>query len=146
MRLTTLAPAKVNLVLRVGPLRADGYHELLTLMAPLDLGDRVDVRVSTRPGGVTCQVPGRPELCGPANLAARAAAAFRDRFGVRNGVSIRIDKRTPVLAPQATKRLIKRLGFADVTEMEAGESREIGRVRLTATPAVHGITRHPMAA
>jgi L-ascorbate metabolism protein UlaG (beta-lactamase superfamily) len=56
-----------------------------------------------------------------------------------------IDKDTPVLAPRATKRLIKRLGFADVTEMEAGESRDIGRLRLTATPAVHGITRHPMA-
>jgi len=33
------------------------------------------------------------------------------------------DTDTPVLAPQATKRLIKRLGFADVTEMEAGEGR-----------------------
>jgi len=57
-----------------------------------------------------------------------------------------IDKRTPVLAPLATKRLIKRLGFADVTEMEAGESRDVGRVRVTATPAVHGNTRHPLAA
>jgi L-ascorbate metabolism protein UlaG (beta-lactamase superfamily) len=57
-----------------------------------------------------------------------------------------IDKDTPVLAPRATKRLIRRLGFADVTEMEPGESRDIGRVRLTATPAVHGVTRHPMAA
>jgi L-ascorbate metabolism protein UlaG (beta-lactamase superfamily) len=57
-----------------------------------------------------------------------------------------IDKVTPVLAPRETKRLIKRLGFADVTEMEAGESRTVGGVRLTATPAVHGITRHPMAA
>jgi L-ascorbate metabolism protein UlaG (beta-lactamase superfamily) len=57
-----------------------------------------------------------------------------------------IDKDTPVLAPRATKRLIKRLGFADVTEMEPGESRTVGRVRLTATPADHGITRHPMAA
>ncbi|MBE3074921.1 MAG: MBL fold metallo-hydrolase, partial [Actinobacteria bacterium] len=57
-----------------------------------------------------------------------------------------IDKDAPVLARRATKRLIKRLGFADVTEMEAGESRDIGRLRLTATPAVHGITRYPMAA
>lgn len=57
-----------------------------------------------------------------------------------------IDKNTPVLAPRETKRLIKRLGFADVTEMEAGESRDLGRVRVTATPAVHGATRHPMAA
>jgi 4-diphosphocytidyl-2-C-methyl-D-erythritol kinase len=98
VRLATLAPAKVNLVLRVGPRRADGYHDILTLMAPLDLGDRVDVRVSPRPGGVTCHVPGRPELCGAKNLAARAAEAFRERFGVENGIAIRIDKRTPVTA------------------------------------------------
>ena len=70
--------------------------------------------------------------------------AHLDHLDVR---SLRlIDKDTPVLASRATQRLIKRLGFADVTEMEAGESRDIGRLRLTATPAVHGITRHPMAA
>ena len=70
--------------------------------------------------------------------------AHLDHLDVR---SLRlIDKDTPVLASRATQRLIKRLGFADVTEMEAGESRDIGRLRLTATPAVHGMTRHPMAA
>ncbi len=98
MRLATLAAAKVNLVLRVGPVRADGYHDLLTLMAPLDLGDPVEVRVSPRRGPVTCRVPGRPELCGEANLAARAALAFRARFGVDRGVAIRIEKRTPITA------------------------------------------------
>jgi len=56
-----------------------------------------------------------------------------------------IDKDTPVLAPLATKRLIKRLGFADVTEMEPGQSRDIGSVRIVATPARHGITRYPMS-
>ena len=65
MRFSTLAPAKVNLTLRVGPARADGYHDVLSLMAPLDLGDAVDVTVSARPGEVTCEVPGRPELDGP---------------------------------------------------------------------------------
>jgi 4-diphosphocytidyl-2-C-methyl-D-erythritol kinase len=98
VRLTTLAPAKVNLVLRVGPRRPDGYHDLLTLLAPLDLADRVEVRVSPRAGPVTCRVPGRPELDGPGNLAARAAEAFRARFGLRRGVAIRIEKRTPVTA------------------------------------------------
>jgi 4-diphosphocytidyl-2-C-methyl-D-erythritol kinase len=98
VRFRTLAPAKVNLVLRVGPLREDGYHQILTLMAPLDLGDDVEVEVSRRPGAVTCEVPGRPELSGPANLAARAAEAFRARFGRPNGIAIRIEKRTPVTA------------------------------------------------
>jgi 4-diphosphocytidyl-2-C-methyl-D-erythritol kinase len=98
VRIRTLAPAKVNLVLRVGPLRADGYHDLLSLMVPLDLGDDVEVKVSARRGKVTCFVPGRPELSGDANLAARAAHAFRARFGVENGIAIRVVKRTPITA------------------------------------------------
>jgi 4-diphosphocytidyl-2-C-methyl-D-erythritol kinase len=98
VRLQTLAPAKVNLVLRVGPSRADGYHDLVSLMVPLDLGDDVDVRVSPRAGPVTCRVPGHPDLDGPGNLAARAAEAFRARFGVERGVAITIRKRTPITA------------------------------------------------
>jgi 4-diphosphocytidyl-2-C-methyl-D-erythritol kinase len=39
-----------------------------------------------------------PELDGAGNLAARAAEAFRTRFGVDRGVAIRIEKRTPVTA------------------------------------------------
>jgi len=98
VRLVTLAPAKVNLVLDVGPPRADGYHDLRSLMVPLDLGDAVDVRVSPRAGPVTCRVPGHPDLDGAANLAARAAEGFRRRFGVDRGVAIRIEKRTPITA------------------------------------------------
>ena len=98
MRLVTLAPAKVNLVLDVGPLRPDGYHDLRSLMVPLDLGDEIDVTVSPRAGPVTCRVPGHPDLDGAGNLAARAAEGFRRRFGVDRGVAIRIGKRTPITA------------------------------------------------
>ncbi len=99
MELAAAAPAKVNLVLRVGPRRADGYHEVATLLVPLDLGDEVRVRVSPgRRGPVRCRVPGRPDLDGPGNLAARAAEAFRLRFGVRDRVAVRIAKRIPVTA------------------------------------------------
>jgi 4-diphosphocytidyl-2-C-methyl-D-erythritol kinase len=93
------APAKVNLVLRVGPRRDDGYHDLETLMVPLDLSDAIEVRLRRgRPGPVTCRTPGRPELDGPSNLAARAAEAFRRRFGVRDAVAITVVKRVPVTA------------------------------------------------
>jgi 4-diphosphocytidyl-2-C-methyl-D-erythritol kinase len=98
VHLRTLAPAKVNLVLRVGPPRPDGFHGIRSLMVPLDLGDEVEVRISSRAGPVTCRVPGRPELDGPGNLAARAAEAFRARFGLDRGVAIRIAKRTPITA------------------------------------------------
>jgi 4-diphosphocytidyl-2-C-methyl-D-erythritol kinase len=92
------AHAKVNLVLRVGPARADGYHELESLLVPLDLCDLVRVRVGARRGPVTCRVPGRPDLSGPGNLAARAAAAFRERFGLTRAVAIHIQTRIPVVA------------------------------------------------
>ena len=98
MRLQTIAPAKVNLVLRVGSPRRDGYHGIRSLMVPLDLGDRVDVSVGERTGPVTCRVPGRPELDGAENLAARAAERFRARFGVERTIAIRIAKRIPVTA------------------------------------------------
>jgi 4-diphosphocytidyl-2-C-methyl-D-erythritol kinase len=98
MRLACPAHAKVNLVLRVGPLRPDGFHDLTTLFLPLDLADRVSVRVRPGPGPVTCRCPGRPDLDGPGNLAARAAVALRERLGRTEGVDIRIDKRIPVVA------------------------------------------------
>lgn len=97
--LVARAPAKVNLVLQVGPRRADGYHDIASLLVPLDLCDEVRVRVAPgRAGPVTCRVPGRPELNGEGNLAARAALAFRSRFGRADRVEIRIQKRIPVTA------------------------------------------------
>lgn len=98
VRLSTLAPAKVNLVLRVGALRPDGFHDIDSLMVPLDLADEVDVRVGARPGPVTCMVPGHPQLDGAPNLGARAAEAFRRRFGVDRAVAIRIRKKIPIVA------------------------------------------------
>jgi 4-diphosphocytidyl-2-C-methyl-D-erythritol kinase len=98
VRLVTLAPAKVNLVLRVGPPRPDGFHDVLSLMVPLDLADTVEVTVRERPGGVTCRVPGRPDLEGDGNLAARAALLLKERFARPSAVAIRIAKRIPVTA------------------------------------------------
>ncbi len=98
MRLVTLAPAKVNLVLRVGPRRPDGYHEVCSLLVPLDLADTVEVTVHAKGGGVACRVPGRPELDGEANLAARAARLVKERFGKENAIAIRIAKRIPTTA------------------------------------------------
>ncbi len=92
------APAKVNLVLRVGPLRPDGYHDLETLMVPLDLADEVTLRIRHGRGPVSCRVPERSDLDGPSNLAARAAEAFRRRFGIGDAMAIGIVKRIPVTA------------------------------------------------
>ncbi len=98
IRLSCPAHAKVNLVLRVGPPRPDGFHEISTLFVPLDLTDQVRVSVGRRPGPVTCRCPGHADLDGPENLAARAAVALRDRLGRTERVDIRVEKRIPVVA------------------------------------------------
>lgn len=104
---TTLAPAKVNLFLRVLHRRDDGFRELETLFQAIEVADRVTVEVrapSTENGGgvgrtvsarVSIEVSGAD--VGPAeeNLAWRAAAAFVERFEVAGEVSIQLEKRIP---------------------------------------------------
>ena len=72
------APAKVNLVLHVGPRREDGLHELASLFAAIDLVDDVAVEVARANRGedrVTC-----PGVSGP-NICERALRSFRSRTG-----------------------------------------------------------------
>jgi 4-diphosphocytidyl-2-C-methyl-D-erythritol kinase len=86
------APAKVNLCLLVGPLRADGRHELLSVMAPITVFDELEMRDAPR-DEVIC-----PGVEGP-NLAASALAAFREATGWQGpGQRVEIAKRIPVAA------------------------------------------------
>jgi 4-diphosphocytidyl-2-C-methyl-D-erythritol kinase len=85
------APAKVNLVLRVGPPRPDGLHELASLFASIDLADELEIEEAER-DEVIC-----PGVAGD-NLAARALAAFREAGGDPPPLRVTIDKRIPVAA------------------------------------------------
>ena len=88
------APAKVNLFLELLNKRPDGYHELQTLLAPIDLYDTLEIH--PRDDGelvLTCDAPGIPT--GPENLVCIAAEALRTAFGVTEGASIRLTKRIP---------------------------------------------------
>lgn len=97
--LTTEARAKVNLCLFVGPRRADGRHDLVTLMDSLTLSD--DVRLDTDPPGATADEVICPGVDGP-NLAAAALAAFRERTGWDGPpVRLEIDKRIPLAGGMA---------------------------------------------
>lgn len=101
-RLTALAAGKINIGLRVGELRADGFHEVEGLVHTVSLADRIDVAVGGNEGvlvgdGVRLEVPGAPDLETGENLVARAAAVLS---GGRDlpGVSIRLDKTIPIAA------------------------------------------------
>ena len=94
----TLAPAKINLWLRILGRRLDGYHDVSSLMAPLNWGDDVSLAVSDRAGIqdnlIHCTVIDRPELSGMTNLAARAAASICKALNWRGKeINITIDKR-----------------------------------------------------
>jgi len=87
--------AKVNLTLEVLGKRADGYHEIATVMQAVDLSDRITLDdaddLELRSTSVEVPTDGR-------NLALRAAAALREAAGLGQGVRIGLDKRIPVAA------------------------------------------------
>jgi 4-diphosphocytidyl-2-C-methyl-D-erythritol kinase len=91
------APAKLNLCLHVGPLRADGRHELVSVMEPLALHD-TDTLGPARDGADEVVCPG---VEGP-NLAGTALARFREATGWDGEpVRLEIEKRIPVAAGMA---------------------------------------------
>jgi len=93
-RFRTLANGKINLCLLLGPLRDDGYHDVVSVIQPLDLADVVTIEDSPSDSDeVVC--PG----VGGDNLAARAIASWRDVAGIsERPVRITIEKHVPVAA------------------------------------------------
>ena len=92
------APGKINLGLRVVGRRADGYHELVSLFVPLDLGDEVEVAVSKSTAlELEIKLEGASEAV-PAdatNLAYRAAKAFAEAADLNCRIELRIKKHLP---------------------------------------------------
>ncbi len=88
------APAKVNLFLRILAREDSGFHQLETLFCALDLGDSLSL--SRAPTGIALYTDG-PAMGPPEeNLVYRAARAFLERGGIREGVELHLKKRIPV--------------------------------------------------
>lgn len=95
----SLSPAKVNLTLAVTGKRADGYHELITLMTCVDIYDHIRFNFQSARISIRCRAPGVP--ADASNLACRAAARFRTALMRKTGsksFGLRMDltKRIPV--------------------------------------------------
>ena len=87
--------AKINLGLAIGPRRADGFHELLTVYQTIALHDRMRVEVATGRGiKIRCSHPSVPE--NDSNTCHRMAELALQALGARRRVTIHIDKRLPV--------------------------------------------------
>ncbi|MCX6841311.1 MAG: 4-(cytidine 5'-diphospho)-2-C-methyl-D-erythritol kinase [candidate division WOR-3 bacterium] len=93
-KLVLSAPAKINLGLWVGGKRADGFHDIVTIIAPVELADTVTIRRARTGIEVSCDSVEVPS--GPGNLAHKAAAAFMEAARINAGCRIRIRKRIPV--------------------------------------------------
>lgn len=88
--------AKINLTLDVLGKRADGYHELATVMQTVELYDTLCLTTTDDTGvRVTCS---RPELNNADNLALQAAQAVCQRLALTQGLTIELHKRIPLAA------------------------------------------------
>jgi len=86
------AYAKVNLSLEVLGKRADGFHEVRSVMQSISLADELVMEDASRLT-VECELP---ELAGEGNLVMAAAQALRDRMPKRCGAKITLRKGIPV--------------------------------------------------
>ncbi len=99
LRFTELrAAAKLNLTLDITGRRADGYHELETVMQSVSLFDRVRLERLPEPGKIVFRCESRPSLEEEDNTACRAARLFLRETGAPCGIGIRLEKQIPLAA------------------------------------------------
>jgi len=97
---TEFSPAKLNLFLAVTGQRADGYHDLVSVVAPLAFGDELTVVASrTQDSGsgrftLACDDPAVP--VDGTNLVLKAAQAFVAATGWKGGADFKLTKRIPL--------------------------------------------------
>ncbi len=89
------SPAKLNLFLAVTGRRPDGFHDLVSVAAPLTFGDTLQVEPAAT-FSLSCDHPDVP--AGEANLVLRAARAYVAASGWQGAAAFRLEKRIPVAA------------------------------------------------
>jgi 4-diphosphocytidyl-2-C-methyl-D-erythritol kinase len=99
LAVTAFAPAKVNLYLHVTGRRDDGYHLLDSLVAFVDIGDRLRAEPAASLS-LTVDGPEAGDLAaaGDDNLVLRAARLLADRAGITTSAALHLDKHLPVAA------------------------------------------------
>jgi 4-diphosphocytidyl-2-C-methyl-D-erythritol kinase len=119
-KITLRAYAKVNLGLRVKGRRADGYHEISTIFQTLTLHDTLTFEATPdEPIELECSDAEIPT--DESNLIIRAALMLRERFGVRRGARVRLEKRIPAgggLGGGSTDAAITLLALAYLWKIE----------------------------
>jgi len=97
-------PAKVNLQLSVGPLGADGFHDVVSVFQAISIFDDVTVRYGKDGTGITLSVSGSTAHGVPtdsSNLAYKAAQLMIDRYDAAPDLEIHLKKEIPVAGGMA---------------------------------------------
>lgn len=90
----TRAYAKINIGLNILAKRADGYHDLETIFQQVSLFDEITFYENATEVVVHAQHPQVPS--GQANIAHHAAKLLKDRFRIKSGIEIHVQKQIPV--------------------------------------------------
>jgi 4-diphosphocytidyl-2-C-methyl-D-erythritol kinase len=94
--LEKLSPCKVNLLLNILGRRADGFHELETVLHPIRVFDRLTFARAGQGIQLSCTAPGLPTDA--RNLVYRAAAMFLETARITEGVRVALEKHIPLAA------------------------------------------------
>ncbi|HEX5703031.1 MAG TPA: 4-(cytidine 5'-diphospho)-2-C-methyl-D-erythritol kinase [Pyrinomonadaceae bacterium] len=95
--ITIPAFAKINWSLRVPGKRADGYHEIDTVLQTISLHDTLTFE-ETNDDVIRLWCDDQSVPADKTNLVWRAAAALRERYSIRRGVRVCLEKRIPAEA------------------------------------------------
>ena len=121
-------PAKINLTLRVGPPRGDGFHDVRTLLQSVALSDTLTVTARRGPFALAAGGPGVPT--DETNLVSRAAAALwraLGRDGEPRDAHVKLVKQIPLAAGLGG-------GSADAAAALVALNVRVGRAAVAARP------------
>lgn len=88
------SPCKINLMLAILGIRPDGFHELISIVAPTKFGDTLKAQISDKPAdSLACNMEGIP--LDSSNLVIKAAELFREATGRSEHFDFDLQKRVP---------------------------------------------------
>ena len=131
MEVSAFSPAKLNLFLAVTGRRADGFHDLVSVAAPLDFGDELRATPAKTGLTLTCDQPVLPT--DGTNLILKAAQAFAAATGWRGGADFQLTKRIPMGAGLGGGSSNAVAALRVLNELSGKGLAEPGLVELTAS-------------
>ena len=98
MKMRVKTPAKINLTLKVGQKRPDGFHPIKSIMQTISLFDYLNIEIKKGMGKITIEGTSNEIPYNENNIAHKAACAFMDETKTKFDVNIYIEKNIPVCA------------------------------------------------